>query len=146
MPNLIIFFWINASFAAVNSNGIKTYLANGLSTIFIKGKRGFINDPPKILSRNPPDCPILNSWVFDNFILTDELSAEVLQKLKSCVLVNYDLCRKLASSPDSPITFDKRFKLISVPFFIPDFNLLNWELENFIFKLLYWVILYWCYI
>ena len=41
---------------------------------------------------------------------------------------------------------DERFKVTSVSFFIPDFNLLNWELDNFTLKLLYWVILYWYYI
>ena len=30
--------------------------------------------------------------------------------------------------------------------FIPDFSLLNWELDNFTFKVLYWVILYLYYI
>ena len=30
--------------------------------------------------------------------------------------------------------------------FITDFNLLGWELHNFTFKVLQWVILYWYYI
>ena len=33
--------------------------------------------------------------------------------------------------------FDVSFKFTSVPFFIPDFNLLNCELHNFTFKALY---------
>ena len=35
------------------------------------------------------------------------------------------------------------FKVISVTFFIPDFNLLGYELDNFTFKVLYWVVLHW---
>ena len=55
------FFRIAASVAdaaAVNPNGIKTLLANGLNTFPIKGNPFFSNGP-KILPRNPPDCPIL---------------------------------------------------------------------------------------
>ena len=53
---------------------------------------------------------------------------------------------KLVSSLESPATFYESFKVISVPFFTPDFNLLNCELDNFMFKMLYWVILYWYHI
>ena len=42
---------------AVNPNGIKQLLANGLSTFPIKGKPVFSNGP-KILPKNVPDCPI----------------------------------------------------------------------------------------
>ena len=38
---------------------------------------------------------------------------------------------------ESPTPFDKSFKVTSVPFFIPDFNLLSCELDNFTFKVLY---------
>ena len=58
--------------AAVNPNGIKMLLANGFNTFFIKGNAVFSNGP-KGLPRNPPDCLILCNWVFDNFILADEL-------------------------------------------------------------------------
>ena len=37
--------------------------------------------------------------------------------------------------------FDESFKVTSVPFFIPEFNLLRCELENFALKVLYQVIL-----
>ena len=37
----------------------------------------------------------------------------------------------------SPITFDERFKVTPVLLFIPDCNLLNYELDNFTFKKLY---------
>ena len=35
------------------------------------------------------------------------------------------------------MTFDESSKLTSVPCFIPDFNLLSCELDNFAFKVLY---------
>ena len=51
-----------ADAAAVNSNGIKALLANGLSTFPIKGNQLFRNGP-KSLPKNLPDCPILqNFW------------------------------------------------------------------------------------
>ena len=54
------------------------FLANVLSTFFIKGKPDFSN-APKILPRNPTDCPILCHWVLDNFILAEEFFAKVLK-------------------------------------------------------------------
>ena len=51
-------------------------------------------------------------------------------------------CRKLVLSLEFPIKFDERFKVTSVQFFIPDFNLLSCELDNFTIKVLYSVILY----
>ena len=74
VPGPNIFLWIAesaADAAAVNLNGIKALLANGLDTFFIKGNPAFSNDP-KGLPKNPPDCPILCNWVFDNFILAGE--------------------------------------------------------------------------
>ena len=44
------------------------------------------------------------------------------------------------------ITFDDRFKVTSVPFFISDFNLLSFEIDNFTFKVLYLVTFYQYYI
>ena len=35
-----------------------------------------------------------------------------------------------------PTTFDERFKVTLVSFFIPDFNFLICELDNFAFKML----------
>ena len=60
-PDQNIFLWIAtfaADAAAVNPNGIKTLLANGLSTFRIKGKPVFSNGR-KILPKNCPDGPIL---------------------------------------------------------------------------------------
>ena len=59
---------------------------------------------------------------------------------KTCVLANNNLCEKLYSSLELPITFDERFKFTSVPFFIHDFDLLSCKLDSFTFKVLYWLI------
>ena len=61
---------------------------------------------------------------------------------KPCALVNDNLCGKLVSSLESLATFDERFKDTSVPFFVPDFKLLNCKLKCFIFKVLYLVNFY----
>ena len=60
-----------ADATAVNPTGIKTHLANGLSTFFINGKPNLINGP-RGLPRNPPDSNFLDSWIFDNFVLAME--------------------------------------------------------------------------
>ena len=44
-----------ADAAAVNPNGIKTLLANGLITFFINGSPLY-NNGPRSLARNLPDC------------------------------------------------------------------------------------------
>ena len=79
-PN--VFLWIAAFFtdtAAVNHTGIKTLLANSLSTFFIKGNPVFSNGlSNNCLSNNPSDRPILCNLVFGNFILVDELFAKAL--------------------------------------------------------------------
>ena len=144
VPDPNIFLWpaaCTADAAAVNTNHIKILLASGLSTFFIKGNPVFSNGP-KSLPKNPSYYLNLCNWVFDNFILAEELFAKVLQSLETCVLVNSNLCRKLFLSLESPTTSDESFKVISVPFFIPYLNLLTCELENFTFKILYWVNLY----
>ena len=83
--------------AAVNPNGIKKLLANGLSTFPIKGNLVFSNCP-KNLPKIPPDCLILCNCVFDNFILAEELFEKALPSFETCVLVNNNLCGKLISS------------------------------------------------
>ena len=62
--------------------------------------------------------------------------------LETCVSFNNNLCGKLVSSLKSPTTFDGRFKVIWVPFFIPQFNLLSWKLDSFTFKVLWFAIIY----
>ena len=85
----------------------------------------------------PPNCIILDNGVFENVILADEAFAKALQIFETCVSVNNNLCGKLVSSLDSQTAFDERFKFTWVPFFIPDFNLLSCELDNFTLKVLY---------
>ena len=47
-------------------------LANVISTLFVNGKLIFINGPGS-LCRNPLNCTILDSWVFEHFVLANEL-------------------------------------------------------------------------
>ena len=43
--------------------------------------------------------------------------------LENCVLININLCGKLFSLLESPATFNEIFQVISLPLFIPYFNL-----------------------
>ena len=70
-PNIFYVFQHLLLLLPVNPNGIKTLLANGLITFSIKGNPLFSNGP-----RNPPDCIILDNWVFGNLISVDELFAK----------------------------------------------------------------------
>ena len=119
--------------AAVKTKGTKTLLANGLSTFPIQGNPLFSNGPK---------WSMLCNWVFDNFILARKLFTKVLQSLETCLLVNNYLCKKLFSSLKSQTTFDENFEITSVPFYISHFNLSSFELDNFTFKMLYWLIFY----
>ena len=69
--------------------------------------------------------------IVNNFVFAGELFAKTLQSFETCVLVNNNLCGKLYSSLGSPEIFYERLKVTLVPFFIPDFNLLICELDNF---------------
>ena len=88
--DLNIYLWI-AGFvtdaAAVNPNHINRFLANDLIVFPIKGNPVFRNGS-KSLPKNPPDCGILYNWVFDNFILAEELLPKALRSHETCVLVN----------------------------------------------------------
>ena len=86
-----------AGASAVSTNGIKTFLVIDLNTFFIKRKSFFINGTRSI-PKNLPDSSVLDSWVFNNFILADEVFTKALQNLEACVLVNNILCGKLVSS------------------------------------------------
>ena len=66
-----------ADAAAVNPCGINTLLANGVGAFFISSKSTFINGP-RSLPRNPTYCIILDSGVFDNFVLGDKVFAKAL--------------------------------------------------------------------
>ena len=97
MPDPKIIFGIVTSVADIAAShhyGIKTLLANGFSKFFVKHKPVFCNIP-RNLPKNPTDWLILDNWVFDEFILAEEPFAKALPILETCVLVNYNLCRKL---------------------------------------------------
>ena len=70
-------------------------------------------------------------------MLADEKLEKPLGSLETCVLVNSILYGKLVSTLESTTTFDQIFTVTSVPFFIPEYNILSCELDNFIFKMLY---------
>ena len=115
-----IFLWIDASVVntAINSNGIKRLLANVLST-FPLNDNPLFNNGPKSLPKNPPDCTMLCNWVFDNFILAEELFGKALRSFETCVLVNKNLCGKLFSLLESwqnlmKDFFYRRFQLIKL--------------------------------
>ena len=118
VPDPNIFLWRAPSVtdaAAVNPDGIKTLLGNGVTTCCIKGNLVF-SYGPKSLPKDSLNCPILCIWVFDNFILAEKLFGKALWILETCVLVNNNLCRKLFSSSESPKSFTKILK-VKVPFY-----------------------------
>ena len=138
--NLHCFKWVSASAVdtvAGNLNGIKAPLAISLSTIFFNGNAVLVVYQEILLI-------VLIFWCF---ILGDELFVKALPKFQTCLSVSNNLCGKLVSSLESPIIFAENFiEVTLVSFFVTDFNLLSCELDNFTFKLLYRIILYWCYI
>ena len=75
-------------------------------------------------------------------MLADELFTKILKSLETCVLINNNLRGKFISSLELPITFDERFRVTSLPLFIPDLNLLSHEFDNFMLKVLYCLKLY----
>ena len=81
-------FWIAASVAEVtafNQKGAEMLLHNGLSKFLIKGRPAFSNGPECLL-RNSPNCIILDSLVFQNFILADEPFPKIFGKfLNLCI-------------------------------------------------------------
>ena len=76
---------------------LKTLLANGVATFFIEGKLAFRNSPIN-LPWNPIICSILDSWVFECFISTDELLAKALRRFQTYLSVSNDLCGKLVTN------------------------------------------------
>ena len=72
-------------------------------------------------------------------MLAKELFTKALQIFETCVFVNKNLRGKLFSSLKLPTTFDE---IYFIDIFIPDFNSLICELDNFTVKVLYWVFIY----
>ena len=72
-PN--IFSWfpaLSADVAGVNPNGTNTLVVDSVCRFFINGRPTFMNGP-RSLPRNPPDCIILDSGLFDNSLAVNEL-------------------------------------------------------------------------
>ena len=89
-PDVNIFLWTAASVASaavVNLNGIKTLLANILSTFPIKGNPIF-SKRHKNLAENPSDYPILCNWVFGNFVLADEPFEKTFWSLETLLVTS----------------------------------------------------------
>ena len=89
-PSIFFFFWIPASVsdaAAVNPNGIKTLLANGLITFFIVGNPVF-NNGPRSLPRNHPDLIILDISALLSFIPVGILFSIAFLSLVVCLIVS----------------------------------------------------------
>ena len=97
----------------------------------MNGNPVFSNGPSN-LPRNPPDCMILDNWVYDKLTCVDEWFAKALGRFATCLLVNNKLWGILVSL--SPIIFGDSLKTTSISFFIADFNLLSVELDSFTFK------------
>ena len=71
---------------------------------------------------------------------TDELLANVLQILETCLPVNHNSCEKLVLSLQSPIMLEDHIITTSFSFFIADVNSLSCEFDNFVFKPLHCII------
>ena len=85
LPDPKIFLWITASVAdaaVVYPNGIKTLLANGLTTFTINSNLVFSNSA-KSLPKNHLVCFNLCSWTFDDFILANESFVKALRILEN---------------------------------------------------------------
>ena len=83
--SLRFFLWVlvsAADAAAFNPEGIKTFLAYYMSIFFINDNLIF-NNWPRSLPRNRLRCTILDSWLFDDFILADELFAKTLESFET---------------------------------------------------------------
>ena len=84
VPDPNIFLWIATSVAdadAIYPDGIKRFLANGISTFLIKSNPVFSNGL-KSLHKNLLDCPNLCSSLCDNFMFAEEPFAKALQSSK----------------------------------------------------------------
>ena len=117
-------FWIVASAtdtAAPHHNSSKILLAIVLSTFPIRDESVFIKGP-RSLPKNPPNCTSLD-------YISCEPVSEALKIFKTCVLVINSWWVILVLSLVSPITFNERFKVSWISFFIQDFDLFNCQFD-----------------
>ena len=70
----------------------------------------------KEIVRTPPNCTILDNWLFENSALDDKLFGKAFRIFETCVSVNNNFCEKLVSSLEFPVKFDGRLKVTSVHF------------------------------
>ena len=130
-----------ADAAVVNPNGIKTLLVSCVSTFLADGKPVF-NNGPRSLDRNPPDSMILGIYVFDNLTSADKLFAKIYKYLKLVNQLTSPSARTaflltVAPAHVIPIKFDDSIQVTPVAFFVAGFNFSSFDLDNFIFKVLY---------
>ena len=147
----VILFFLISKTVVIAETEMSSVFSNNLSFAFFDASSFGISDRVTKGTKSekgpkPLNYTNLDSWVFDIFILADETFATALRALETCALVNNNLNEKLFESLELPIIFYERFKVTWLPFLIPDFNLLSWKLDNFSFRVLYWVILFWYYI
>ena len=67
----------------------------------------------------------------------DELLANALRLIQTCLPFNNNSCGKLVLSLESPIILGDNLITRSFSFFIAYFNLLSYEFDNFTFTVLY---------
>ena len=111
-----IILWITASAfdaAAVNSNGTNRIVANSICAFFINSKPSYINGPRRLL-KNPLNWILLENWVFDNSVSTDELFAKAYYR-PACLSVDERLYGKKNLSV--PIIRHDNHKVTPVVFF-----------------------------
>ena len=99
-----------AAFVA-DAAAVRPNIPNGLITNSSKGNPDFSNDAENLKN---PTFYILVNCAFENVISADMWLAKALRIFATCLLVNNNLCGKLASSSELPIIFDDNFKTTSV--------------------------------
>ena len=67
---------------------------------------------------NRSDWVIVNYWVFNNFILSDDWFAKALQRFEIGLSVNDNLCEKLISLSFVTIIFDNKIKVTDLVFLV----------------------------
>ena len=94
-----------------------------MTTLFVKFKKTTNPPPPpppnfrgEETMRTPPNCTILDNWLFENSALDDTLFGKAFRIFETCVSVNNNFCEKLVSSLEFPVKFDGRLKVTSVHF------------------------------
>ena len=88
---------------------MKILLPNDWSTISLKINQFFRNGR-RSLPRNPPSCIFLDNWIFDNFILADQLFPKSLRRFATWLSVSNSLYGKVVSSSESKF-YPKKLEL-----------------------------------